>query len=433
MSKKLQIIISAVLIALISATILFKKEILFIKISEVGNNYGMTAYQIRVKSNNLLYVKCVFKNSGALRNAPEKRGISVVVGDLLCRRIGGLSPEETKEKLLDLGVQDLSIRACEDDFILSFYVLKDKAPEALKFLSPIFFRPEFSKNDLEFVKEKYPITSDLDLSHPRELLFDKLMETLYTNHNYGLNVTGNARSIAGISEDDVRNFVKSNFSRDNLEVFFTGDISQSDVETHVETLFSKIPEKGSRDFIDKIGDVSSCPLSEEKDYVILKPNMKDIVGIICGFRVDNLDRKEEAAAHVIINTLFDAKIGDFSQGLRARKIAYSCDFHFIQRNQSNVFFLEIYVYKNDLENYKKYLEEKISQYGCKLNLKKLERTKDQLAMQSGVGFANIFDVDKKMKYSSLPFSQITREIFSNTMKKLFDRSRMRVVYVQSER
>ncbi|MDR0678284.1 MAG: insulinase family protein [Holosporaceae bacterium] len=428
MSKKLKIIISIVLLAAVSVFMFFKDEEYSISVSEVRNNYGVKAYQIRVNSGNVIYVKCKFRNVGILHNSPKKHGISVVAGDLLCRRINGLSPEETKEKLLELGIKNLSINALEDDFILSFYVLKDKAMGALQFLSSIFLKPEFLKNDLEFIEKKYPEMLDLDSSHPQKLLLNKLLYMLYENHNYGRNNTGTSQAIAGITEDDVRDFITSNFSKDGLEIFFTGNTSQSEIETYLGKLISKLPEKSQKKFISET-DISSSSTVEERETIMDKKNMGNIVGIMFGVRIDNPSDQEKAATYIIVKTLFDRKIGDFSKGLQFKNIVHGVNYNVLQRQLSTVFYCWNYIRKDDLAKYNSYLKEKISTYGKRLNIKKLEHVQENLILWSRIGFTDLSNLDQKITYCSLPFSEVMPEILMKVARKLFDESKIKIVYI----
>ncbi|MDR2646132.1 MAG: insulinase family protein [Holosporaceae bacterium] len=431
MSKKLTIAI--VLAAILGgfAVMFFRGEKQCVTINPVANNIGVKAYQIQMKSNNVLYMKCRFKNAGVLHNSSTKHGLSVIVGDLLCRKINGLSPEETTDKLRELGVEKLSILTVEDDFIISFYVLKDKTDAALQFLSPIFSRPEFSTNDLEFIKEKYPSLLELETARPQELLWDKLLSMLYQNHNYGRNNTGTAQAVAGITAEDVREFIKTHFLKNTLEFFVTGDVACTEIATYAETLFGKLAERHSVESSDKANDLSSSPMSEEKDATIFKKNMGNVVGVIIGVRIDNLSEKERAAAHIIIETLFDSKIGDFLLGLRAKNIAYDVNYHFLRRNFSNVFYFLVYIDKNDLKNYKEYMEDKMSAYQKELNLKDFRRTQNLLVMQSKIGFADMAEIDKRIEYNSLLFAEVTQAVLNDTARKLFNKSYRRVVYIGS--
>ncbi|MDR0753108.1 MAG: insulinase family protein [Holosporaceae bacterium] len=431
MFKKLIIVIVFAAILGSLAIMFFREEKQCVAINFVTNNSGIKAYQIQMKSNNVLYMKCRFRNAGVLHNSYAKHGLSAIVGDLLCRKINELSPEETIDKLEQLGIEKLSIFAVEDDFIISFYVLKDKADAALRFLSPIFSQPEFSTNDLEFIKGKYPSLLELETAPPQGLLWDKLLSMLYQNHNYGRNNTGTAQAVASVTAEDVREFVKFHFSKNALEFFVTGDATCAEIADYADILFGKLTKRHSEKSPDKISDLSSSKVSEEKDAIISKKNMGNVVGVIVGVRVDNLSEKERAAAHIIIETLFDGKTGDFPLGLRAKNIAYDVNYHFLQRNFSNVFYFLVYIDKNDLENYKKYVENKTSSYQNELNIIDFKRTQNLLAMQSEIGFADMAEIDKRIEYNSLPFAKVTQSVLTDTARKLFNKSRQRIVYIGS--
>ncbi|MDR0753246.1 MAG: insulinase family protein [Holosporaceae bacterium] len=423
MTKKLKITIILVTISLLAAIPVFWKMVM-------SNDHGITSHLIQMKSGNVLYMKCKFKNIGVLHNILSKHGISAITAELLCRKINGLSPEATKEKLQKLGIEELSLSATGDDITVSFHLLKNRADAALQFLSQIFTHPEFSKNDLEFMKEKYPTFLELETSHPQELLLDKLMSMLYQNHNYGRNNTGTAQSIASITEEDVSNFVKSNFAKDRLRFFVTGDVSQAEIKTYAKALLAKLPEKSQGIFINEVGEaLTTAALSEEKEAIIHKNNMENIVSMVNGVRLDNLSKKEIAAAHIIIRTLFDKKIGDFARGLRAKNIAYGGDFYFLRRRFSNVFYFFVYIDKNDLTNYREYVASKMEAYTKELNYEDIERTKNRIIAQIDSGYADIAEIDEKMKHSTLPFAEVNREIFEKVSRKLFDGTQMRAVYI----
>jgi predicted Zn-dependent peptidase len=427
MLRKLKIIISVILATLVSAPMFLKKEKKFIKIVESSSSCGIKVCRIRIKSENVVYVKCKFKNSGVLHNIREKHGISIIIGDIIFRKIGKLSSEETERKIAELGIGDLNVDASGDDFIVSFLVLKNKIEDALKFLSPIFTEPEFSKNDLEFVKSKHPQISDPETSFPTELLSDELMEMLYVSHNYGLNNTGTAQAIGSITENDVRDFIKLNFTKDKLEVFFAGDISHSETESYAEIIFAKLPKNGEGKKSDE--DLFSCQLREEKVSIIYKENMGNIIGVATGIRLDNLSNKEKAAARIILKYLFDKKFGDFLSGLRSREITYSIIPVLTERYYSSVFCFSVFIDKGDLERYKKYAAEKFSEYRYKLNLKDLEFLQDCIAAGVQNGFTNLIDIDKQIEENLLPFSEITLKDFMDTAEKIFNESHKRTVFI----
>ncbi|MDR1551445.1 MAG: insulinase family protein [Holosporaceae bacterium] len=422
-------IIFLLLIILVLTPVFFGKKKTSIKITEVSTSCGVKAKQIKLKSNNVANIKCRFKNAGVLHNSLDKHGISAIVGELLCRKVGRLSPEETKEELMKLGIDGPDTYTTGDHFIISFRVLKSRAPEALHFLAPVFIQPEFTKSDLEFIKEKYPIMSDQETTPPRGLLLEKLLNLLYPNHNYGMNITGTAQAILSITESDVRDFVRKHFGKDNLEVFFTGDLSLSEVDAWSKILFAQLPKSCGKESLQD--DIAKFHPSKERDFTIQKLNMKDIVGVICGVRLDGLTARELAAVYILAETLFNTEIGDFNEELRVQKITHSInDYEILPRQLSTVFYFWVNLWKNDLAKFQKYLNEKISQYPSRLNLKKLMRTRQFFIESTRCGFAEIENLDKKIKFGELPFEEVDGDTIAATAKKLFDPSMIQIVYIR---
>ncbi|MDR2766076.1 MAG: insulinase family protein [Holosporaceae bacterium] len=426
MNQKQKTIVSIVAAVVIVGAVLWIKG--FRHFSEpvsIKNGLSVRTSLIRVKNNSVLYVKCRFRDAGVLQNSADKRGISAVLGLLMFRKINGLSPEETKEKLLELGLKHFSLHTFEDDFEISFQCLEDKAPEAMRFLSAAFRRPEFTKNDLEFAKGAFPNLLEVDVSSPQELVLEKLMALLYPSHSYGLSNTGTDQAISSITFDDVDGFMKTHFSRDNLEVLFVGNVSRFDVRRYLDALLTELPAANSPQPAAEINQ----ELSEEEASVINKQNMEDVVGIMTGVRIDHLTDAERAALHMLIDTLYDEKIGDFPSGLRSRNIANSVGHFFLRRSLSNVFCFFVFVEKKDLEKYLEYLEEKSNQYRGMTDFGKLEMAKDYFMAQFHTGFADLSDVEEHRRINALPFSRVNGRTLARVLLKLFDPSKTRRVII----
>jgi predicted Zn-dependent peptidase len=421
--KTIASIAAALLIIL--GTLWIKGETHFADSVSIKNRLGIKTSLINIKNNNVLYVRCRFKNAGVLHNPLDKHGISAVLGALMFRKINGLSPEKTKERMLELGLRHFLVHTFGDDFEISFHCLKDRVLEALRFLSPAFNRPEFSKNDLEFAKGMFPYMLEVDTCDPQELLLEKLLAMLYPNHQYGLSNTGSSQAICGITSEDIENFTKSHFSRSNLDVLLVGDLSKFGVRKCLDALFMIPPENSPPPVAVEIKQM----LSKENIAVINKQNMEDVVGVMTGVRIDHLTDKEQAALHIVIATLYDHKTGDFVNGLRSCNIANDAYHSFLKRFLSNVFYFTVFIDKKDLENYLKYLEEKSLHYAQKIAFDDMETARNYFIAQFRNGFMNLTDIDKCRDMYSLPFSKVDRKVFVKIMKKLFDPSRTRTVII----
>ena len=85
-----------------------------------------------------------------------------------------MSVEETAERFIELGIRDLSINSSKDDFEISFFIPKEKAREAFKFINNAFVHPTFSDGDLESIKERIPTILDPETASPYQLMTQKM-------------------------------------------------------------------------------------------------------------------------------------------------------------------------------------------------------------------------------------------------------------------
>ena len=425
-SKKIKIISSIVMISLIAAPIFFRKKNIGMEAVDSVNKSGIKSSLFNIKSGNVVFFKFRFKNEGTLQNTPETHGISVIVSNLLFNRIDGLTPEETYAKLTKLGIYGLSVNAFADDFEVSFFTTKDKINDALAFLSLAFKNPTFSNGDLEDAKTRYPNIPNQDLSSPRDLMRDKLLSMLYTNDAYGMNNTGTAQVISGITSDHVMSFIRNRLHSRNLQVTIAGGVSKSELNTYINALFD-----GLLDNQEKRANRSLSPtLSENRVAVVNKPEMGNVAIVVSGIRLDDLSDVERAAAFVIADTIFHNDIGDFANGLRERGIANRVTTSVIRRSLSNAIVFVVYMEKDDVEDYNTYLEERFAHYSKNMKLQDFEKIRERLALLSNNGFTSLDDIDKYLESVRLPYNDITPEIFQKIASMFFSKSlRKTVVYM----
>ncbi len=418
MQEKNKWIIFGIVIASVFAAIVLTKEKSILRFE----NSGISTSLIRMKTNDNVYIKCIFNNAGVLSNSAEQHGISAVVGSIIFRKLNGFSADETALELVKHGIKNLKVNFADDDFEVSFCVLKTQIKDALKFLSEAFSSPKFTKNDLEYVKQGLPHCLNIETSEPIKLLNEKLRAMLYENHNYGKNNTGTAQAISQITADDINRFVKKYFVKNNMSIIFAGDISAVDIAAYTEALTSDLEEGERAD--DEQFDVSS---SNQKIEIINKPNMNDLIGVTFGARTDGLSTIEQAALKILMQGLFGENEGAFFEELRKKNIA--CDDRVIvEKNKySTSFSATVFIEKRDFQKYFEFLNAAIKKYQTELRLGNFERIKAFLMKREAIGFISFADVERRMRDKNLPFEKVSYDIVKRIAKKLFANVRIVII------
>ncbi len=427
-SRKVKIISSVAIIALIAAPIFFKKEKKFIEIIKNTSTSGIKSSLISTKDNGVIYVQCRFKNAGVMQNDLQNHGISIIAAHALFDRINGLNREETTEKLLKLGILGLTTKTSSDDFDFSFFVDKNRMKEALEFISIAFKNPTFSSEDLSYIKSILPDIPSQKFSLPEELINEKLLSMLFVDHPYGLNRTGTSQVVAGMGVDQVLAFIKSKLRPDCLHVIITGDVSRYESSTIVDTLFSGLQKPETQENTAESKRILSAKMSEEKIATITKSELDDLACVATGVRLGVLSKEEKAAAYVAISALFHSKYCDFIENLKSSGIRFSKYKADIKNHRlASIFTVTIRVKKEDLKKYLDFVDKKFHQYSTEINLKELDREKEYFACAANAGFTGPTECFEKIKNKELQYDDISKETFLRIMKMLFNDTSCRTV------
>ncbi|MDR1334812.1 MAG: hypothetical protein LBJ19_00850 [Holosporaceae bacterium] len=428
MSKKIKVVIFFLLAMLIVAPVFLKKEKAAMMITSITSKAGVKTTLVTAKNRKISFVTLRFTNAGILQNSPEEHGISCLLGHLLLRRVNRLSAEDTAEKFMQLGLRDLKCSCDEDDFIISFYVSNDRIQDAAHLLSMAFKSPTISDGDLKQAKNIFPVHMSDEFSPPGMLLLDRLLGLLYDGSVYGFNRDGSSISINGVTLDALQQFMRANLTVQNLKATIVGDLSRSEINSFLSTLCEPLPKKYSVITSDKL----TCGMAENKVCQIQKSSMKDMVGIMVGVRLDNLTDLELAAVYIIIDAIFDDKIGDFFCSLKQQGIACTVTYDLLEYRLSCTFVLRLYLDRADLEKFQQCFGEKFIEYNrnrCIHNLEQKKRNHIMIVRQSG--FVNYDNIDQKLKNLHLPFEKVTAKVIDGVMAKLFDEQMRRIVIIRS--
>ena len=111
----------------------------------------------------------------------------------------------------------------ETDFYASF--LSPDYPRAVELLADIFFHATFPKKELE--KEKTVIFEEINYYNdsPSELIFDDFESLVFYQHDMGNNILGTKESVQQIHREDIMDFIRQNYTLENVVLASVGNIS----------------------------------------------------------------------------------------------------------------------------------------------------------------------------------------------------------------
>lgn len=221
------------------------------KVEEVVSpRYKIKSFLFEDKTNPIVAVSFMFKNSGYASEDANKSGIANLLSEMLVSGAGKYNDEQFKETLEDNAIS-ISFSSNKDDFFGSLLTTVENKELAFGMLKDVLESPRFENDDLLRAKQQLLESLRQQSEQPEAILRLEFAKELYGNHPYGRNPLGKKETIGKISADDLRDFMKRNFAKSNLIVGVAGDISADEVGAWLDKVFGKLPDSANMNFVRK--------------------------------------------------------------------------------------------------------------------------------------------------------------------------------------
>lgn len=163
-------------------------------------------------------------NAGTSDEPDALPGIAHFVEHTLFKGTSKRNSYQVTKRMENAGGDLNAYTAKEETYIHASFLSSDYE-RAVELLSDICFNATFPEKELE--KEKDVVLEEINYYHdsPAELIFDEIEELAFAGHPLGRNILGTKKSLRKIQRDDILNFIRANYTSDNLVLASVGDIS----------------------------------------------------------------------------------------------------------------------------------------------------------------------------------------------------------------
>lgn len=214
-----------------------------------------------VKQNELPIVSMnLVVNAGGTLETADKSGVSAMTGTMLNQGTKTRSALEISNGLQSIGAI-VNAGASWDSSNVSMQTLTKNLDKALDFYSDIVTNASFPDTEFKSLKGR-----TLNSFRQRKasatavagLVYDKV---LYGDQAYGRQLTGDEKTVAAMTRDDLVKFYEANYRPNNSTLIVVGDVQTADIKSRLEKAFSGW----------KPGDVKSTSLADQK--MMAKPGI----------------------------------------------------------------------------------------------------------------------------------------------------------------
>jgi zinc protease len=182
--------------------------------------------------------------SGSVADPQGKEGVSSLTAALLRKGTSSRSSEQVSSEIDFIGMQ-YDTEADLDGAHISANFLKKDTDAALALLGDIVLHPTFPDAEVKkkIAQEQDSIRSAKD--EPREVIQFYFMRFLYGGHPYGRPSSGDERSLANITRDDIAAFYRTYYTPANTIVAVAGDFDSSAMQSKIAQVFGSWNGKAS--------------------------------------------------------------------------------------------------------------------------------------------------------------------------------------------
>ena len=215
---------------------------LIISLLLTGIIMAQEVVELKQPSSAKLVVKFMFKN-GSMCDPKGKEGLTYTTAQLITQGgTGEMTFGDIQDKIYPMAARYYS-SVDKEVTIFTFEFHKDWMDQFYPIMMGLITDPSFTQSDFDRVKVNQQAYVDqiIRASSDEEYSKKALEDFLFRGTNYQHMVQGKSASVASITLDDVKNYYKNFFAKNNMMIGIAGNYPESFLEK-IKTDISKLPD-----------------------------------------------------------------------------------------------------------------------------------------------------------------------------------------------
>jgi zinc protease len=253
-------------------------------IRKVISDKGIVAWFVPDKSVPLVAMSFAFRNAGSATDPDGKEGLAEMTSSLLDEGAGEMESQAFQRALEDIAAQ-ISFSAGRDTFTGQLRTLTAEREKAFDLLRLALNAPRFDEAPVKRIQSQMLASLRQQVKNPRKISGRLWSETVFPGHPYSKPSDGTEKTVATLTADDLKSFIRDRFSRDRLIIGVVGDISEEELKRRLDSVFGDLPATGR-----KFAIPETAPAGKGKTLIVRKqiPQSMVILGH-AGIKRDDAD------------------------------------------------------------------------------------------------------------------------------------------------
>ncbi len=220
-------------------------------IRKVVSDKGIVAWFVPDTSVPLVAMSFAFRNAGSATDPDGKEGLAAMSSALLDEGAGELKSQTFQRALEEIAAQ-MSFSAGRDTFTGALRTLTAERAKAFDLLRLALNAPRFDDVPVKRIQSQMLASLRQQSKNPRKISGRLWSETVFPGHPYSKPSGGTEKTVATLTADDMKSFIRERFSRDRLIIGVVGDISEEELKQRLDSVFGDLPAQGPKFAIPEI-------------------------------------------------------------------------------------------------------------------------------------------------------------------------------------
>jgi zinc protease len=212
-------------------------------VREVTSPGGIKAWLVTSHTVPLIAMSFSFEG-GATLDPKGKEGVAHYLTGMMDEGAADLDSAAFQTARDDIAMK-LSFDAGLDRLEASFQTPSASKAQAFELMRKALTAPRFEADAMERMRQQFLVSAQQRVDDPNDIAADAVRQLAFGTHPYGRSTKGTEETIRAITEEDLRNFHRSVFTRSGLKVSVVGDITPEQLGPALDQIFGGLPESAA--------------------------------------------------------------------------------------------------------------------------------------------------------------------------------------------
>lgn len=210
-------------------------------IQQIKSPGGIEAWLVEEHSVPLISLRYAF-DGGNSQDPPGKPGLANFLTAMMDEGAGDIKSQDYQERMEDIAMR-MSYDDSKDALYGSFETLSANRDKAVELLKLSVQKPRFDTDAVERIRQQLTANLIYADKDPEKVAMREWYAQAFAGHPYARPSNGTVDSVAKITRDDLLDYHKRTFARDNLKIVAVGDITAAELGKLIDDVFGPLPAK----------------------------------------------------------------------------------------------------------------------------------------------------------------------------------------------